>query len=64
MSNELNFFIALVQAGTMIGCAALNSFTAVIFYYIGQKPPDLQWRNREKRGDEEHHEKVSFFSSS
>ena len=45
----------------MIGCAAWNSFNAVIFYYVGQKPLDMQWRNREKRGDKEHHEKVSFF---
>ena len=40
----------------MIGCA---TFT-VTFYYVRQKPPDVQWRNREKRGDKEHHEKVSF----
>ena len=24
-------------------------------------PPDVQWRNREKRDDKEHHEKASFF---
>ena len=45
----------------MIGCAAVKSFTTVIFCYVGQKPPDVQWSNREKRGDKEHHEKVSFF---
>ena len=48
----------------MIGCAALKSFTTVIFYFVGQKPPDVQWRNREKPGDKALHEKVSFFSSS
>ena len=41
--------------------AALKSFTIVILYHVGQKPLDVQWRNREKRGDNEHHEKVSFF---
>ena len=41
----------------------LSGFTTVIFYYAGQKRPDVQWRNREKRGGKEHHEKVSFFSS-
>ena len=50
----------MVQAGAMIGWAALKSFTAVIFYYVGKKPPDVQWRNREKWGDTEHHQKVSF----
>ena len=45
----------------MIGCSALKSFTTVIFYYVGQKPPVVQWRKREKRGDKEHHEKVRFF---
>ena len=44
--------------------ASLNSPIApVIFYFVGQKPPDVQWRNREERGDKEHHEKVNFFSS-
>ena len=33
------------------------------FYYVGQTPPDMQWRNREQRDDKEHHEKTSFFSS-
>ena len=42
----------------------LSGFTTVIFYLAGQKPPEVQWRNREKRGEKEHHEKVSFFSSS
>ena len=28
----------------------------IIFYYVTQRPPDLQWRNREKRIDKEHHE--------
>ena len=50
----------MVQAGAMIGCAAFT----VTFYYVRQKPPDVQWRNREKRGDKEHHEKVRFFSFS
>ena len=44
----------------MIGCAAFT----VTFYYVRQKPPDVQWRNREKGGDKEHHEKVRFFSFS
>ena len=61
MSNQLDFSITLVQTGAMISCAAWKSFSTVIFYYVGQKPPDVQWRNREKRGDKEHHEKVSFF---
>ena len=61
MSNYLNFSITLVQAGSMIGCAALRSFTTFFFYYVPQKPLDVQWRNREKRGDKEHHEKVHFF---
>ena len=34
--------------------------TTVIFYYVEQKPPDVQRRNGEKRGDKEHHEKVKF----
>ena len=39
----------------------MKSFTAVIFYYVEQTPPDMHWVNREKRNDQEHHEKVSFF---
>ena len=30
-------------------------------YYTGQTSPDMQWRNRKKRNDQEHHERVSFF---
>ena len=34
------------------------------YFLLGrQKPPGVQWRNREKRDDKEHHEKASFFSS-
>ena len=36
-------------------------FTTIIFYYIEQTPPDVQWRNREKRNYQEH-EKASFFN--
>ena len=28
----------------------------IIFNYVTQRPPDLQWRNREKWIDKEHHE--------
>ena len=27
-------------------------------------PPEMHWRNRGKRNDQEHHEKASFFSTS
>ena len=60
MSNRLNFSITLVQGQPLTGCATLKSFTTVIFYYAGQKPPDVQRRNREKKGDKEHHENLSF----
>ena len=36
----------------------------MIFFYAGQMPPDMHWRNREKSIDLEYHEKASFFSSS
>ena len=42
----------------------LSGFKVFHYCYVGQKPPDVQCRNREKRCDKEHHEKVSFFSSS
>ena len=32
-----------------------------MFSYVWQKLPDVQWRNREKQNDKEHHKKVSFF---
>ena len=35
-------------------------FTTIIFYYVGQTPPDVQWRKREKLNYQEH-EKTSFF---
>ena len=38
-----------------------TTFTTVIFYYVGQTPPDIQWRNREKRNDKGHHEMARFF---
>ena len=34
-NNSFSFLLLLV----------FKSFTAVIFYYVGQKPPDVQWRN-------------------
>ena len=48
-----------------MGWAALKSFTTVIFYYVGKKPLDVQWKtktreDREERGDKEPHEKVGF----
>ena len=33
----------------------------MIFYYVGQTPADVQWRNREKQNDKEHHENARFF---
>ena len=32
-----------------------------MFYYIGQTPPEACSGDREKRNDQEHHEKTSFF---
>ena len=31
-------------------------------HYVGQTTPDVQWRNKEKRNDKDHHEKARFFS--
>ena len=33
----------------------------MIFYYVGQTTPGVQWRNREKQNDKEHHENATFF---
>ena len=40
------------------------SFSKQFFYYVGQMLSEVKWRKREKRNDEEHHEKASFFSYS
>ena len=41
--------------------SCFKTFTSIIFYYVGQMPPDATWRNRAKRNDKEHHEKAIFF---
>ena len=51
----------MVQDKSFIGQIVLNFFTAIIFCYVEQKPPDMHWRNREKRNAQEHHKKASFF---
>ena len=62
LSKFLSLLKFLLYAGESQD--SLNSPIApVIFYFVEQKPPDVQWRNREQRGDKEHHEKVNFFSS-
>ena len=43
--------------------SCFKTFTSIIFYYLGQMPPDAKWRNRAKRNDKEHHEKTIFFFS-
>ena len=45
----------------IVRIAVWKFFTTIIFYYVGQTPLDVQWRNIEKRNDKEHHEKASFF---
>ena len=35
-------------------------FTTIIFYYVGQTPPDVQWRKR-KPNYQEHQESSFFF---
>ena len=34
-----------------------------MFYYVGQTPADVHWRNKEKQNDKEHYEKASFLFS-
>ena len=44
--------------------SCFKTLTAIIFCYVGQMPPGVQWRIREKRNDKEHHVKASFFTGS
>ena len=39
----------------------MSSFKALYYYHLLLAPPDIKWRNREKRDDKQHHEKVSVF---
>ena len=57
MSNQLNDPGLVCHS---LRCSEVY-FTTIIFYYIEQTPPDVQWRNREKRNYQEH-EKASFFN--
>ena len=42
-------------------CPLLRGFTVSSFILLGKAAWDMQWRYREKRNDQEHHEKTSFF---
>ena len=65
ISTKLNFSIGPGLVTRWLSYfKVLESFTTIIFYYVGQTPADVQWRNREKWNDKDHHEKVSSFSPS
>lgn len=38
---------------------AVKCFTTMNQFFVGETP-DVQWRNREQRNDEEHYEEASF----
>ena len=35
------------------------SFTSIMFYYVAQTLSRMNWRNREKQNDQQHHQKAS-----
>ena len=61
MNKELSFSIGAGLIAHWLSC--FKTFTTIIFYYIGQTPPDVQWRNREKQtdNDKEHLDRQVFF---
>ena len=59
MNKSRNFSIDPGLIDYWLSC--FQTFTNIIFYYVGETPPDVQWRNREKRNHKELHEKARFF---
>ena len=59
VNKQLNFSVG---PGLIVHWLSyFKTFTTMVFYYVGQTPPDVQWRNREKQNDKEHHENARFF---
>ena len=50
-----------IDPGLVSHCLSYSEvYFTIIFYYVEQTPPDVQWRNREKRKYQEHEREALF----